>query len=258
MPLMMRALLVLATLLLAGCGGVAASPDGQTVTMPTSPSVLPAPPPPGPHFALELQAASTAATFAGEAWHGLIAIIPGAGIVRPDLPVTVTATCAAQVTTFSGFVSGTAAFSCLLPVGTHPITARAQTADGQVYAAATTATIVEKPAPTPLPPTPPDPAPRPPSPTTPIVRLQALELWKGDKEATWRFSLDVTNGTLDDAEFDFGPGSNCKDGDCTIEDEDDYIDVKYTIAGTKEIRVAATVDGETIRARNVIVVAFAP
>jgi hypothetical protein len=250
--------------LLAGCGGVQSSPVAPTVIRETvfvGPPASPAPPP-GPHFALELAALSSGAVRAGEAWHGLVTVTANPAIVRPALPTGVSVACGRETKAFPGFSSGTASFSCVLEEGTHAVTARAQMADGLVYATGLAVTILAAPPPPPPPPAPDPPAPpRQPRPTptpAPTVTLEALELWKGTTEATWRFWVDVENGTLEDAEFDAGPGSNCIGGSCTIEDEDDYLDVRYTIAGNKDVRVAATVNGETVRARKTIAVTFAP
>lgn len=261
-----RIMLASVTLLaVAACGGVAQSPVAPSPTAPFIPSPPPIVPPAGPHFALELQSQSNMPVSAGSAWLGLVTVAANPAILRPNMPATVTIGCGAEMKAVHGFTSGTAPFSCLLGEGTHTITARATMASGIVYATGMSVAILPAPVPTPTPTPIPEPTPRPPTPRpqppaqTLTVQLVALELHKNKTEATWRFSVDVTNGTLDDATFDFGAGSNCGGPGCTIiQDEDDYVDVEYKIAGTKDVRVAATVDGNTIRASKAIVVTFAP
>lgn len=244
--------------LLVGCGGPSASPTAPTViTVPivTGPSALP-PSPAWPHFALELSAASSGPVRAGDAWHGLVTITPSMAVIRPELPALVSTTCGPAIANHPGVTSGSIPFSCLFSEGVHQVTARAQMADGQIYLTGMAVSVL--PAPEPPPPPAPLPPPDPPRQPAPSVDLRFMELDKSADTARWRFYVVVNHGEFEDADFDFGPGSSCGGSGCNrIDDEDDYIDVKYTIAGTKEVRVAVTVDGNTIRARRVISVAFA-
>lgn len=146
----------LAVTLLAGaaCGDAQPSPVAPTVIterIVVGPSGPPAQPS-GPHFTLSLQPASSAPVVDGEAWAGVLTVTPIVEIVNPTLPVRVTTICTfAQSHTLEGFASGTAFVSCMLPVGAHAVTAQAQTSDGRITSARTTARVIEAPAPPPPP-----------------------------------------------------------------------------------------------------------
>ena len=127
---MMRVIGMLAVLGFIGCGSVPDTPTAPDVITP-APVVTPTPVrPDGPQFALELR--SSGATHDGQLWAGTVSVIPAA-IARPDLPVRVRVICPSDIRDFPGMASGSAPFTCRLPVGTSAIRAEAILADGRVY-----------------------------------------------------------------------------------------------------------------------------
>lgn len=124
----------------AGCNGISASPTApslQPVGVPEAPVQFQ----PRPHFTLTIQPVSSVPTLVGDAWRGLVTVTPTISIVRPDLPVQVVTSCGTQTRTYRGVSSGDIFFSCLLGLGAHHVTARAETSDGHAVTAVTTATV---------------------------------------------------------------------------------------------------------------------
>lgn len=234
---MRYAVLGVALLVLAGCGDTLPSPVAPTiiqVPIIVGPPAAPAPQP-GPHFALELQAASTVPVTAGTAWYGLVTVAANPTILNPEMPATVTATCDGAITTFPGFRSGTVPFSCLWAEGLHSAAARAVMANGVVYQTGMAVRILPAPLPPPPPKTEPEPRPR------PIVNVTIYEVRQDVGEARWRFGADAIHAELDEVEWDFGPGAN--PGSATT-DGTNRINVEYNVQGQKEIRWTATLDND--------------
>lgn len=136
-------LMLTIALVCASCGGVQSSPVAPDVTRPEI--VTPEPVRPAwPHFLLEI-APPTGPVYEGELWVASASITPYPGIVRPDLPAALQTRCGELVRDYPGFRTGTMRIACELPVGSHPVSARALMGDGLVYEIATTAVVSYRP-----------------------------------------------------------------------------------------------------------------
>lgn len=130
------------TLLVAGCD-VAQSPVAPSLPQPVFPSPPPAVTQAGPHFALEIRALNLT-TYEGQPWMGQVSVIMNPTILRAEVPARVVTTCGG-VSQAHALGSGSASFSCVLPVGVSSIGAVAEMGDGRRYPTAINATVIEAP-----------------------------------------------------------------------------------------------------------------
>ena len=124
------------------CNGVQSSPVAPS-PQPVRAVTVPAVPPTGPHFALEVQ--NHGPVTEGQDWIGSVALVLNPTILRPELPAALRTDCAGDVHTFPGFGAGSMPLRCALPLGTHTVTVSAVMADGRVYATGTTARVTARP-----------------------------------------------------------------------------------------------------------------